>query len=371
MYVNPTYDNWPLGYQLIEWCQRDLSGDGKALPLDYSLLNNPTDIIFPRYYDDTTYNHRQGAGMSAADYVYIVGVVDNEKSQPTVVPIQQYSIAQDVDIIINHHKLDSNNPCNVQCEVARTCPNYTVTDSLLRQSKVESIGNLSGWINKFWRFGTITAVLEGCDQPCTVDMYHGSSKACFAGSTHILLADNTFKPARRLTANDIVMCWNFDEGKMEASDLLWFTHDHITNSYDKIITDTGRTFKNVGNHRLFSLTTNKFERSLEMIGHQVWTLDGVETIIDIETVNESVDFCNAISSKNMNIITEGFLSSCGFNNLYPIKDMRYIKDYRQHRPIAVYGDIPQSWYHTLRLGEHYCDPTDVKPYIDNSILLVM
>ena len=366
MYVIPTYKNWPSQYQLTDWCYRGNSIEGIPSPLDRTLLNNPTDIIFPRGYQDGSYRSRTKSGMSADDYVYIVGVVDNENLQSVAVPIQSYSFTPLNDIIVNCNKITTDTPCNVQCEVASSCPsNIELNNSSFpRQSKVEQLG-ISVTI---WQIGTLSAVLEGCDQPCSVNIYHNLWWSCFVGDTRILLSNNTFKQARHLTSDDVVMTWNFDQGKMEASQLLWFTCDHITPSYDKIITNTGRVFKNVGNHRLFSLTTNKFERCLEMIGHQVWTVDGPETIIDIETVEQTVDFCNAISSSNMNIITEGILSSCGFNNLYPIEDMRYVKQPRQYRPIDVYGEIPQSWYQSLRLSEHYCDPVDVKPYVDNNLL---
>ena len=305
--------------------------------------------------------------MSADDYVYIVGVVDDENLQPVAVPIQSYSISLLTETIINHSKITTDTPCNIQCEMASSCPYITdlINLGVPRQGNVEKLDGPGVII---WQFGTISAILEGCDQPCSVNMYHSLWNSCFVGDTRVLLANNTFKLARHLTADDVVMSWNFDLGRMEASRLLWFARDHTTDSYNKIITNTGRVFKNVGNHRLFSLTTNKFERCLEMLGHQVWTLDGPETIVNIETVEEPVDFCNAISSNNMNIVTQGFLSSCGFNNLYPIENMRYIKQPRQYRSIDVYGKIPQSWYQTLRLNEHYCDPTGVKPYVDNKLL---
>lgn len=190
---------------------------------------------------------------------------------------------------------------------------------------------------------------------------------CFTKHTRILLGDHTWKTADQLTVDDIVVCWDFDRGEMTSSPLLWLMKRQLTNQYHKIITNTGRVFENVGNHRLFSLTTNRFERALELLNHDVWTIDGVETIVSIEQCNQSIDYYNAISANHMNLITDGFLSSCGFNNLYPINDMKYIKQPRPKRPIEMYGDIPQSWYTCLRLDEHYCDPTGVKRYIDRCI----
>ncbi len=187
---------------------------------------------------------------------------------------------------------------------------------------------------------------------------------CFTKHTRILLSDDTWKTVDQLTNDDIVACWDFDKGEMTSSPLLWVMKRHFTNRYHKIITNTGRVFENVGNHRLFSLTTNQFERSLEMLNHDVWTLDGVETITKIEQCDQSIDYFNAISANHMNLITDGFLSSCGFNNLYPINNMKYIKQPRPKRAIEMYGDIPHSWYTCLRLDEHYCDPTKVKRYID-------
>lgn len=46
-----------------------------------------------------------------------------------------------------------------------------------------------------------------------------------------------------------------------------------------------------------------------------------------------------------------FLSSCRYNNLYPIEDMKFVKSDRGLVPHNVYSRVPLKYYNDLRLGE--------------------
>lgn len=186
---------------------------------------------------------------------------------------------------------------------------------------------------------------------------------CFTEDTKILLANGDYVSIGDLKPADVVMVWDFDSGRLTESPLLWLSKAKKTNRYQRIITNTGRVFNQVNNHRMFSITKNRFERCRQILGQTVWTVDGEEEVVKAEWVEKEVEYYNAISFYHMNLVTDGFLTSCGYNNLYPIKDMKYVKESRSIRPIDLYGDIPQRWYDGLRLSEHYCDPKTVEPYV--------
>ena len=179
----------------------------------------------------------------------------------------------------------------------------------------------------------------------------------------VLLADGSTKPIEEVKPTDIVKVWDFDNGCYADAELLWIGKPKIADRYQRIVTNTGRVFSQINNHRMFSLSKNKFERCQQILGQKVWTVDGEETIVEATWVEEEVEYYNAISFYHMNLITDGFLTSCGYNNLYPIENMKYIKEDRPERPIDLYGDIPERWYEGLRLKEHYCDPSTVEPYV--------
>lgn len=346
---------------VIDWNEKY-----NKIVVGHSFLNNvekdpDSNVVITdlRYYSDTSSTEWvvQGNHFYLTNYFTVIAMLEGTdlsvpypSIDPTLkrFPITRYTISNGLEDIIQQNSLQDN---YIKVTRKQSFPRKT---------------SPSGYYSYHETY-TIAAYCDAFPDPIIGKIYTNTEFMCFTKHTRILLGDHTWKTADQLTVDDIVVCWDFDRGEMTSSPLLWLMKRQLTNQYHKIITNTGRVFENVGNHRLFGLTTNRFERALELLNHDVWTIDGVETIVSIEQCNQSIDYYNAISANHMNLITDGFLSSCGFNNLYPINDMKYIKQPRPKRPIEMYGDIPQSWYTCLRLDEHYCDPTGVKRYIDRCI----
>ena len=151
---------------------------------------------------------------------------------------------------------------------------------------------------------------------------------CLSADTLIMLADGTQKTFKDLTIDDEVMAWDFDEGKLTSSKLLWLQNVLISHSYCEVKTDTGKKLKCIGpkGHRVFSYEDNRFEYVKDMVGKQIWTRDGIETIVSCSVINEDIEYRNAITFKHINMITNDILTSCRYNNMYPIKDMKFVKD---------------------------------------------
>ena len=186
---------------------------------------------------------------------------------------------------------------------------------------------------------------------------------CLSADTLITLSDNSVKPFKDLLPTDKVKVWNFDEGKYDKASLLWLAPVKVSTGYHLVKTNTGRTIKQVNNHRFFDLDENKFERIRSMIGHKVWTADGPEYITEIKLIEEPTEYRNAISFYHMNLITNGFLTSCGFNNIYPIKDMKFIKEERTPRPFEEFN-ISREFYEGMRISEQYSPAEEINPYIN-------
>lgn len=98
---------------------------------------------------------------------------------------------------------------------------------------------------------------------------------------------------------------------------------------------------------------------LESIGKCVWHVTGPQKIINIRFVNKQIEYRNAISFHHMNIITNGVLTSTGFNNLYPIENMKYVKSTRCTRTEDEFG-LDRRWYQGLRLYEHYTKSSEAR-----------
>lgn len=185
---------------------------------------------------------------------------------------------------------------------------------------------------------------------------------CFSADTEILMADGSIKLAKDIKVGDLVKVWDFDSGCYAEAPLFWVKKAERCLGYQRITTNTGRIFKQVHNHRMFSLTNNTFEQCQSILGHKVWTVDGEETVVSAEFVHEPVEYYNAVSHYHMNLICNGFLTSCRFNNLYPIKDMKFIKDARPVRKREEFN-VPDSWFYGVRLSETTKTAEEVEEYV--------
>ena len=179
---------------------------------------------------------------------------------------------------------------------------------------------------------------------------------CFLKDTKITLSDNSIKLIQDITYNDELLVWNFDEGKYDVAKPLWIKKEEITNNYYKVTLDNGETIGLVGSngrcHRLFDYDDMIFEYATELIGKNVYTLNGICKVISVENIKEIVEYYNIITDFHMNLFANSILTSCRYNNLYPIQDMKFVKDDRLNRA--------PKW----RLYEQFRDHRELDRYID-------
>lgn len=178
---------------------------------------------------------------------------------------------------------------------------------------------------------------------------------CFARNTLILLADGTTKPVQDIAYNDLLLVWDFDNGCYSAVHPLWIKQEQTASYYYRCEFDNGVVLRLVGSngrcHRVFSLDRNMFESATECVGERVMTNDGVAKLVSCERIDEPVEFYNIITDTHLNLYAEGVLTSCRLNNLYPIKDMKFVKDDREILPLDAYDGVDETFYRGLRLAE--------------------
>lgn len=185
---------------------------------------------------------------------------------------------------------------------------------------------------------------------------------CFARNTLILLADGTTKPVQDITYDDTLLVWDFDNSCYSSAHPLWIKQAHIASYYYRCTFDNGIVLRLVGSngrcHRVFDLDRNMFESATECVGERVVTNDGVAKLVSCERIDEPVEFYNIITDTHLNLYAEGVLTSCRLNNLYPIKDMKFVKDDREILPMDAYDGIDETFYRGLRLAEQ--QPKDIE-----------
>ena len=88
------------------------------------------------------------------------------------------------------------------------------------------------------------------------------------------------------------------------------------------------------------------------LGTRVFLEDGTTTrITEREVIHEKIEYYNIITDYHMNLFANGILTSLRLNNLYEIKDMKFIKDDRELVKREEYKNIPDKYFNGLRLAE--------------------
>lgn len=191
---------------------------------------------------------------------------------------------------------------------------------------------------------------------------------CFVRDTLITLADGTTKPVQDITYEDELRVWDFDNGCYASTRPLWIKKAETAEYYYRCEFENGIVLKMVGSdgkcHRVFNVDDGCFESATDCVGKRVMTEKGVTTLVSCERVDESVEFYNIITDYHMNLFAESVLTSCRLNNIYPIENMKFIKEERDVVPMEAYGDIGADFYNGLRLGEQSGNVEELKAYVE-------
>ena len=91
-------------------------------------------------------------------------------------------------------------------------------------------------------------------------------------------------------------------------------------------------------------------------------------LVSKQIVKEDIDYYNVITYYHMNLFTNGILTSCRYSNLYPIENMKYVKD---NRKLNKKDDlnINNKWFEGLRVAEQDLNINkDGNSYMGDTIL---
>ena len=178
---------------------------------------------------------------------------------------------------------------------------------------------------------------------------------CFAKNTPITLANRTRKLVQDITYDDVLLVWDFDNGCYSSAKPLWIKKMQLARSYYHLVFSNGKTLDVVGGrgkaHRIYCLDTNRFEYANECEGKSIVTEDGIVTLVSCDIISDTVEYYNIITDYHMNLYANGVLSSTGFSNIYPVENMRYVKEERTLIPIDALDNCPEKYYYGMRIGE--------------------
>ena len=193
---------------------------------------------------------------------------------------------------------------------------------------------------------------------------------CLAEGTLVTLADGSTKAIENIVMNDSIRVWDFDTATATSATPLWIKRQESTTQYNLIRFSDGSELKTVSQHRIFNKEAGAFTYPMTdatPIGTTTVRADGSEvTVTGKKVVYEKVNYYNVVTAGGyMNLYADGILTSLRFNNIYPIADMRYVKDGRALRPTTEFSNagIADRWITGLRLPEQTTELDELKKYI--------
>lgn len=179
---------------------------------------------------------------------------------------------------------------------------------------------------------------------------------CFVEGTLITLANGSVKPVENINYNDDILVWDFDNGVQSSAKPCWIAKPNVAPCYWEITLSDGTILKLVGAngkaHRLFN-SRGKFVYPQDFEnGEQTVKQDGsTPYIVKCEKVYKEVKYYNFATSHALNNYANGVLCGCRFSNVYPIENMKYIKNDRTLATREEYAEIPDKLFYGLRLAE--------------------
>lgn len=190
---------------------------------------------------------------------------------------------------------------------------------------------------------------------------------CLAEGTLISLADGALKKIEDIDYSDSLTVWNFDEGRFDAAQPLWIKKAETTYRYTLLEFSDGSRLKTTYLHRILNKELGMFTYPMTEdtpIGTTTLNDHGREVrLVGKRVVNEPVNYYNVITNRHMNLFADGILTSCRYNNIYPIVDMKFVKDKRALVPQEEYG-LEERYYEGMRLAEQSIPVEDTIAYVN-------
>ena len=194
---------------------------------------------------------------------------------------------------------------------------------------------------------------------------------CLLAGTMISLSDGSYKAIEDITYTDKMLSWNFDQGCYAETKAVWIKRSETGSQYNLLTFSDGTTLRTFDQHRIFNKQAGAFTYPMTdatPIGTITVNEHGQEiTLVDKQVIVDTIEYYNVITDYHMNLFSDSILTSCRFNNIYPITDMKFVKDGRTLRTRDEFENIPDRFFYGLRLAEQTTDIETVEWYVNRLI----
>ena len=196
----------------------------------------------------------------------------------------------------------------------------------------------------------------------------GTSGMCLLAGTQIALSDGSHKAIEHITYTDKMLSWDFDRGCYAETTALWIKRSETGSQYNLLTFSDGTTLRTFDQHRIFNKQAGAFTYPMTEatpVGTVTVNEHGQEiTLTNKQVIQDTIEYYNVITDYHMNLFSDSVLTSCRFNNIYPITDMKFAKDGRTLRTRAEFENVEDRFFHGLRLAEQTADIETVEWYVN-------
>jgi hypothetical protein len=200
---------------------------------------------------------------------------------------------------------------------------------------------------------------------------------CYVRGTMITMADMSKVSVENISYSDDILVWDFDNGEFASAKPLWIKKTQ-TSVLSCLLTFSDHSeLRIVGEspkaHRIFNKESGKFTYGSmpeTPIGTTTFNDKGEEiTLINKQWIFGEVEFYNVITDYHMNLFANSILTSMRYNNIYPITDMKFVKDDRTLRTADDYPNIEERLFKGFRLSEQTQSVEDIETHIQSLLTL--
>jgi hypothetical protein len=195
----------------------------------------------------------------------------------------------------------------------------------------------------------------------------GTSGICLLAGTQIALSGGSHKSIEDITYTDKMLSWDFDRGCYAETTAIWIKRSETGSQYNLLTFSDGTTLRTFDQHRIFNKQAGAFTYPMTdetPVGTVTVNEHGQEiTLINKQVIVDTIEYYNVITDYHMNLFSDTVLTSCRFNNIYPITDMKFVKDGRKLRNRSEFYKIDDRFFHGLRLSEQQFDLDIIEWYV--------
>ena len=141
--------------------------------------------------------------------------------------------------------------------------------------------------------------------------------------------------------------------KLEVS--ITYSHSVMAQLYEHLISIVSLTNKPV--HYPMTAATPVGTVTVNEHGQEI-------TLTNKQVIEDTIEYYNVITDYHMNLFSDSVLTSCRFNNIYPITDMKFAKDSRTLRTREEFENVEDRFFYGLRLAEQTFELSMIEWYVN-------